>query len=676
MATDQFTKLCVIALLCFLLVTVSLQDDQSLLSCDTNSPDAFGYRCNETKPQDQCETFAVFRTNSYYSSLFNLSYYLGLNQTAVAEASGFSSDTEFLPQDQPLQIPVVCVCNGGFFQAGVTKTTVKGESFYGISESLEGLTTCKAIRDENPSISPWNLDDKLQLMVPLRCACPSDFQLSQGTKLLLSYPISEGDTVSDLSSKFNATLEAIISANNRSEDFNSENLVPISTLLIPLSNSPTLGLLLGNPDTNIPVVDPPHSGSGRSTLLKIGVYIVVSGIAIGVSVAIAAAIVVIQRRRKKPKFCKTSDVELQQLSIRTPSYKESFEDRRDHFDNQSNDTTHHKLLETYTTQELRKATEDFNSNNLIEGSVFHGRLNGKNLAIKQTLPKTISKIDFSLFHGVDHRHPHILRLLGTCLNDDTQSFLVFEYAKNGSLKDWLHAGLAMKSQFIASYYCFLTWNQRLRICLDVAIALQYMHHIMHPSYVHRNIKSRNIFLDEEFHAKVGNFGMSRCVNDDSEEPQSPSAHSTSWSKGYLAPEFVQHGIISSSTDIFAYGVVLLEVLSGQTPITRDKEKGGNNFLLSEKIKSILNSGDADELGDWIDPALGNNYSFDAAVSLANLARACVEEDPSARPTAGDIVYKLQKLAEEFADSEEITSCGCSSKSQTKEVVSINPEIPN
>nr|DAD30602.1 TPA_asm: hypothetical protein HUJ06_009453 [Nelumbo nucifera] len=432
-----------------------------------------------------------------------------------------------------------------------------------------------------------------------------------------------------------------------------KSLVSASTLLIPLNNRPTLAPLLDYPNVGIPVVDPPKVRSKRSTLWRVGVYIAVSGIAIGVSVAIAAIILVIQRRRKKkPNFCKAGDMEVQEQSIRTLRYKkEFFEDRHDrHLVSHRGDTTHHKLiLETYTIEELTKATEDFSWNNLIEGSVFQGRLNGKYLAIKQIHPETISKVDFGLFNDANRSHPHILRLLGTCWNGETESYLVFEFAKNGSLKDWLHAGLAMKSQFIASCYCFLTWTQRLRVCLDVAIALQYMHQIMHPSYVHRNIKSRNIFLDEEFHAKVGNFGMSSCTEDEFEELQSTSTPPTYWIKGYLAPEYLQHGTISPSTDIFAYGVVLLEILSGRTPITRADEKEEDNVRLSEKIKTILRSDDGGELMAWMDPALGNNYSFDSAVTLANLARACVEENPSSRPSAGNIVDKLQIMVDELPD---------------------------
>ncbi|KAA8530115.1 hypothetical protein F0562_004824 [Nyssa sinensis] len=616
---------------------------QNLLSCESTSPDASGYRCYENGSQDQCGTFAILHANSYYSSLLNLSFYLGINRFVLAAVNGFSADTEFLPKDQSLLIPIDCKCNGSFFEAELRKTTIKGESFYGIAESLEGLTTCKAIQERNPHVLPRGLGEKLQLLIPLRCACPSSSELGQQIKLLLSYPVSEGDSISKLAITFNITPETIVSTNNRSgASFRPQSLIPLSTLLIPLNGKPILGSLAkpsepywGFPATSIPEINP-HKRQKK--MWNIGVYIAVSGVAVGAGIAIVAVFLVIQRKRKKQEFMQNA-----RFGAATAEFEHKNHQRKE-----------------------KRQLKDFNSSNLIEESVFHGRLSGKNLAIKRTQTQIISKIEFGLFHDAIHHHPNIIRLMGTCITDGPDSFLVFEYAKNGSLKDWLHGGLAMKSQFIASCYCFLTWNQRLKICLDVAMALQYMHQIMNPSYVHRNIKSRNIFLDEEFNAKVGNFGMARCVEEDTESSQSSSSHPSSWSKGYLGPEYLNLGIIAPSIDIFAYGVVLLEVLSGQTPITRSNEKGEGSVWLSEKIKLILESDNAaEELREWMDNALGENYSFDAAVTLANLARACVEDDPSCRPSAGEIVEKLSRLVEELPEAEQFSICESSCKPLVK-----------
>ncbi|XP_028771415.1 protein LYK2-like [Neltuma alba] len=410
----------------------------------------------------------------------------------------------------------------------------------------------------------------------------------------------------------------------------------------------------------------PHK---KSNMWNTELWVGLAGGIVGIFIAFGAVVLVIRLKNKKEKkgIGKGGDLELQHLnlSVRTTCDKKvSFEGSPDIVKGKIIDTTPRKmLLETYTIEELRKATEDFNSTNQIEGPVFHGRLNGKSMAIKRTNSDTLTKIDFGLFNEALHHHPNILKLIGRCSTEGPESYLVFEFAENGSLRDWLHGGLAIKNQFISSCYCFLSWSQRLRICLDVAMGLQYMHHVMNPSYVHRNVKSRNIFLDEDFGAKVGNFGMAGCVENETEDPLSYSTNPASWSLGYLAPEYVRQGTISPSIDIFAYGVVLLEMLSGQTPISKHNMKGEGSIWLTEKIKSLFKSENVDELREWMDSTLGENYSFDAAITVAKLARACVEEDPSLRPSAGEVVGKLSKLVEELPEEEHLFS-----ESSTKPLV--------
>ncbi|KAE8705049.1 hypothetical protein F3Y22_tig00110430pilonHSYRG00175 [Hibiscus syriacus] len=385
------------------------------------------------------------------------------------------------------------------------------------------------------------------------------------------------------------------------------------------------------------------------------VYIALSAAVFGAIVALAAAVVFMIRskRKKNQNSSNYADMELQQLSfsVRTAASdkKTSFEGSREALDVHlvSRKTL---MVESYAIEDLMKATEDFNPSNQIDGNVYHGCLNGKNMAIRCVKTEHVSNIEIKLLNDATHQHPNIIRLLGTCVTEGSNSFLVFEYAKNGSLKDWLHGGLAMKNQFIASCYCFLTWKQRLRIILDVAVALQYMHQIMNPSYVHRNIKSKHIFLDEDFNAKISNFGVENCVKNETECPD-VSTNPATWDLGYLAPEYLHQGVVSPAIDIFAYGVVLLEILSGKTPIARPEEKGVNNVWLSEKIKDILVSENGDEIRQWMDSALGDNYSFDTALTLANLARACTEEDPSSRPVAGEIVEKLSRLMDESPEDE-------------------------
>lgn len=653
--------------------------------CDTTFPEvSSSFLCTGNESLSQCKTFAILRTNSYFSSLFNLSFFLGFNPHVIAEANGFSAETEFLSRDQLLLLPIDCKCKGGFFGAELTKTTIKGENFSSIAESLEGITSCKAILDKNPGVSPWDLDDKLRLLIPIRCSCPSSSSsrlITPQPKLLVSYPASEGDTILNLASKFNTTPEAIISANNISSEAN-KLITPFTSLLIPLNGEPILDSLAKPIEPNS---GNPHKKKKPKMWWKIELFIGLAGVVIGVCIAILAAFIVIRLKNEKKKKkdmsnnIKGSDLELQHLnlSVRTTSDKKvSFEGSQDGKIITDTTTPRNKMLplETYTIEELKTATEDFNSSNHIEGSVFHGVLKGKNMAIKREKTETLSKIDLGLFHNTIHHHPNILKLLGTCLTQSPESFIVFEYAKNGSLKDWLHGGLAIKNQFISSCYCFLTWSQRIRICLHVAMALQYMHHVMNPSYIHRNVKSRNIFLDDEFNAKLGNFGMEGCVDEnETEDPNFYSTNPATWSLGYLAPEYVHQGVVSSSIDIFSYGVVLLEVLSGQTPIGRSNEKGAGSVWLTDQIKWILKSENVvDELRNWMDNALGENYSIDGAVTVANIAKACVEEDWSMRPSAGEIVEKLSRLVEELPEEEQLLMSESSSKPLVNAVVASKP----
>ncbi|CAM8922808.1 unnamed protein product [Rhodiola kirilowii] len=416
---------------------------------------------------------------------------------------------------------------------------------------------------------------------------------------------------------------------------------------------------------------------------KVGYYLAVcSSSVLGSILAVLVVYLAVRWKLRKQDLLKDSDLELRKLSlsIRTTSEKKiSFDGSQGTYDgNNTLDKTPRKMLvEIYASQEIRKATDDFNRTNLIQGNVYHSRLNGREVAIKIADRETHANVEFELFSDTTHcHHPNILRLLGTCLSEGSESFLVFEYARNGSLKDWLHGGLVLKNQFIASCYCFLNWNQRLKICLDVAKALKYMHHTMIPGYVHRNVKSRNIFLDDDFKAKLGNFGLARCSKDDDEEadfdtescsslpPTSslPASFATNWATGYRAPECVHQSEASRDMDIFAYGVVLLEVLSAQTPITN----GCESVHLADRIRCILKSEKTEEeLKGWMDRALGENYPFPAALKLAQLARACTEEEPSSRPTAAEIVDKLSVLVHGSTEKDQIPLSEYSSKPLVK-----------
>ncbi|KAF2557789.1 hypothetical protein F2Q68_00018461 [Brassica cretica] len=222
-----------------------------------------------------------------------------------------------------------------------------------------------------------------------------------------------------------------------------------------------------------------------------------------------------------------------------------------------------------------------------------------------------------------------MRVLGTCFResppDEGASYLVFEYAKNGSLWDWLQNKLAIKNQFIESCYCFLAWKQRIKICHDVAIALKFMHRI---NYVHGNITSRNIFLNEDLRGKVGNFGMS-SKDDNIGSSMSPA------------------------TDVFSYGIIVMEVLSGQTSEMllgpQEEEENRVNPEWKRLRESFMMGEKEMMLREVMDSTLGESYSVDSAYEMARLATDCTAEEAELRPSAAEIVERVSRLVDEEED---------------------------
>lgn len=456
--------------------------------------------------------------------------------------------------------------------------------------------------------------------------------------------MSVSDSVSSLAVKFNTTEEAIVSANNES------GVVPLTPALIPLDHKPVLDPLAqpGKPGSrNVTTENPQKKKPSKKKRSKMKLMIAVSSAIAGVF-GLITLLVFGYLHWKKATWMQTQtqnwisnkDPETRQLSlsIRTTSDKKiSFEGSHDgsilESHNTVGTTTPRKpVLEIYAFEDLEKATENFSSSNHIKGSVYFGLLKGKDLAIKQMSADAMKRFDFGLLNDQAHYYNHnLIRVLGTCFREiDQGSYLVFEYAKNGSLWDWIQNKLAIKNQFIESCYCFLAWKQRIKICHDVAIALKYMHRI---NYVHGNIKSRNIFLNEDLRGKVGNFGMSKCVNEE-----------------LTTDENLLEGSLSPFSDVFAYGIIVMEVLTGQTPEMllglQEQETaslGTQETCVSEwkRLRKVL--GNKEMLREVMDSTLGEGYSIDSAFKIASIARDCTAEEPESRPSAAEIAERVSRL---------------------------------
>lgn len=229
-----------------------------------------------------------------------------------------------------------------------------------------------------------------------------------------------------------------------------------------------------------------------------------------------------------------------------------------------------------------------------------------------------------------------MKLEGFCIEPEgANCYLVYEFVESGSLHSWLHRTKSRK----------LSWKTRLRIAIDVANGLQYLHEHIKPRVVHKDIRSSNILLDRNLRAKIANFGLAKSGRN------AITMHVVG-TQGYIAPEYLAYGLVSFKIDVFSFGVVLLELISRKEAI----DEHGRNLWLS--FGGIL-EGKEDEkekrLKEWMDDdLLEESCCMKSITNVIAVAVACVNSDPSKRPSMVDVVYALCKCTDNlFSDSSEV-----------------------
>lgn len=260
-------------------------------------------------------------------------------------------------------------------------------------------------------------------------------------------------------------------------------------------------------------------------------------------------------------------------------------------------------------------------------------------------------------------HSNLIKLVGMCVGGSEHLYLIYEYAENGSLNDCLSNQAALGQNRFTQSAVYLPWTARIRIALDVASGLEYIHNYTNPSFVHKDVKSSNILLDGHFKAKVANFGMAKSAATSVAGPLL-TRHITG-TQGYMAPEYLEHGLVTVKADVFAYGVVLLEILSGKEAIVRPEEDGEKERALSDIIHDVLDvSYDQQtvQLRRFMDSQLHSTFPMDVALSVASLARTCVDADPGMRSSMKDVTFALSKML--AASQEWETSAGYDSGMST------------
>ncbi|KAJ7972286.1 putative Receptor protein kinase CLAVATA1 [Quillaja saponaria] len=299
-------------------------------------------------------------------------------------------------------------------------------------------------------------------------------------------------------------------------------------------------------------------------------------------------------------------------------------------------------IKVYTVAELQSATNSFSEENLLgEGSlgpVYKAEFpDGKILAVKNITMVGLSFNEEEQFLDVIGiacrlRHPNIVKLTGYCA-EHGQHLIVYEYVRNLSLDDALH-GEAYKP---------MSWGLRLQIALGIAQALDYMHSTFSPPVAHSNLKAANIFLDEDLVPRVCDCGIAVLRPLTSNKVKTKASEIAIANTGYVAPEHGQPGIDNTKTDIYAFGVLLLELLTGRKPF--DDSRPRQEKSLVKWASSRLH--DKNSLEDMVDPGIRRTFSPKALSRFADIISLCVQPLMQFRPPMSDIVVSLITLQQKF-----------------------------
>ncbi|KAL1339760.1 hypothetical protein AAHE18_U063300 [Arachis hypogaea] len=296
-----------------------------------------------------------------------------------------------------------------------------------------------------------------------------------------------------------------------------------------------------------------------------------------------------------------------------------------------------KGVQVFTYKEIEVATNGFSEANVIGnggfGLMYRGVLSDGTLAAIKLLRREGKQGERAFRVEVDLlsrlHSPYLVELLGYCA-DQNHRLLIFEYLPHGTLHQHLHSP---KNQSQS-----LDWWARMRIALDCARALEFMHehHAVSP-VIHRDFKSSNVLLDQNFRAKVSDFGLAKMGSEKMNGQVSTRVLGTT---GYLAPEYASTGKLTTKSDVYSYGVVLLELLTGRVPVDI-KRAPGEHVLVSWALPRLTNR---EKVVEMVDPDLRGQYSKKDLIQIAAIAAMCIQPEADYRPLMTDVVQSLIPLA--------------------------------
>ncbi|KAL5056100.1 hypothetical protein RYX36_036782 [Vicia faba] len=555
------------------------------------------YTCNST--HETCKTFLVYRSNHNFQTISQISNLFNKTTNEVLHINNLTSSSEILKQGKEVVIPIECTCSGQFYQAKLTyKVLENTQTFSNIAcEVFEGLLKYFTLSNENQSQGNYEPKVGDELYVPLRCACPQNFSSNKSViKYFITYPLIEGDSFDKLKKKFGFSLEDFFEA-NQLQTYSS--VFPMTVVLIPLRNENGPIKILDIPDSPSPpdfLPTNPSETQGSSTQASnlyiagpiIGFFLFITLVASGfyMKKLKQSDVAVVDSFNPTNSTTLWSPIRTSTTSCLSPDFLVGLK----------------YCLHNYHIEEIEKATKFFSDVNKIGEVVYKGLINDIEVMIKRLRFEETSEV-IDLHSRINH--VNIVNLIGVCYGEGnliSWSYLVFELPKNGCLRDCLLDPCKE-----------LNWYRRTQIVFDIATCLYYLHYCSFPSYAHMNVNSRNIFVTEKWRGRLADVGG--------------------------VSNNVLHGNVSQKVDIFAFGVVLLELISGRERCEGKLIKDCVGFLMGEGSEG---GGCFEGLRSFVDPNL-NDYSLPEALCLCFLAKDCVKDDPMLRPTMDDIIKVLAKM---------------------------------
>ncbi|KAK9271182.1 hypothetical protein L1049_026771 [Liquidambar formosana] len=298
----------------------------------------------------------------------------------------------------------------------------------------------------------------------------------------------------------------------------------------------------------------------------------------------------------------------------------------------------------YTLRELEVSTNGFADENVIGeggyGIVYRGVLEDntqvavKNLLNNRGQAEKEFKVEVEAIGRV--RHKNLVRLLGYCA-EGAHRMLVYEYVDNGNLEQWLHGDVGPHSP--------LTWEIRMHIMIGTAKGLTYLHEGLEPKVVHRDIKSSNILLDKQWNPKVSDFGLAKLLGSE----RSYVTTRVMGTFGYVAPEYASTGMLNERSDVYGFGILLMEIISGRNPVDYSRPPGEVNLV--EWLKTMVTNRNAEGV---LDPKLPEKPSSRALKRALLVALRCVDPNAQKRPKMGHVIHMLEADDFPFRDDRRVS----------------------